>query len=446
MIAYFSKYRDRLPMISVSLTLVFVMLVGLIGSNTTAYAVYIDEQEKLVVRSTDRVEQIRQEIQAELDEQYDGRMEVCNQIEYTKTWVLPGAVTPEEKIKEILLAELDVRIMAAAIRVDSKIIAYMETEEQAEQLLQDLRNQYTRVDQNEKLLEIGYEEKVEVQQGYVNPEQVLSMEEALNLITTGTSTPQKYVVEEGDCLWLIARRNDMYVDDIINANGLKTENLSLGQELILEKSQPYISVLSKVEGEKTEAIPYETKVLVDKSSSTIKVTQAGMDGQKHIAYVATMINGVLQEREILEEDIIKEPIDKVIVKGSQVVQVASRSGGGTGALDWPVYGSISQYYRSGHLAIDIATKRGTPIKAADSGYVTYAGYQGGYGNFIIVDHGNGIVTRYAHCDSLLASVGQKVDKGQTIATLGSTGRSTGPHLHFEVQSYGSFQNPLNYLK
>lgn len=446
MIAYFSKYRDRLPMISVSLTLVFVMLVGLIGSNTTAYAVYIDEQEKLVVRSTDRVEQIRQEIQAELDEQYDGRMEVCNQIEYTKTWVLPGAVTPEEKIKEILLAELDVRIMAAAISVDSKIIAYMETEEQAEQLLQDLRNQYTRVDQNEKLLEIGYEEKVEVQQGYVNPEQVLSMEEARNLITTGTSTPQKYVVEEGDCLWLIARRNDMYVDDIINANGLKTENLSLGQELILEKSQPYISVLSKVEGEKTEAIPYETKVLVDKSSSTIKVTQAGMDGQKHIAYVATMINGVLQEREILEEDIIKEPIDKVIVKGSQVVQVASRSGGGTGALDWPVYGSISQYYRSGHLAIDIATKRGTPIKAADSGYVTYAGYQGGYGNFIIVDHGNGIVTRYAHCDSLLASVGQKVDKGQTIATLGSTGRSTGPHLHFEVQSYGSFQNPLNYLK
>ncbi len=446
MIAYFSKYRDRLPMISVSLTLVFVMLVGLIGSNTTAYAVYIDEQEKLVVRSTDRVEQIRQEIQAELDEQYDGRMEVCNQIEYTKTWVWPGAVTPEEKIKEILLAELDVRIMAAAISVDSKIIAYMETEEQAEQLLQDLRNQYTRVDQNEKLLEIGYEEKVEVQQGYVNPEQLLSMEEARNLITTGTSTPQKYVVEEGDCLWLIARRNDMYVDDIINANGLKTENLSLGQELILEKSQPYISVLSKVEGEKTEAIPYETKVLVDKSSSTIKVTQAGMDGQKHIAYVATMINGVLQEREILEEDIIKEPIDKVIVKGSQVVQVASRSGGGTGALDWPVYGSISQYYRSGHLAIDIATKRGTPIKAADSGYVTYAGYQGGYGNFIIVDHGNGIVTRYAHCDSLLASVGQKVDKGQTIATLGSTGRSTGPHLHFEVQSYGSFQNPLNYLK
>jgi murein DD-endopeptidase MepM/ murein hydrolase activator NlpD len=433
-------------MISVSLTLVFVMLVGLIGSNTTAYAVYIDEQEKLVVRSTDRVEQIRQEIQAELDEQYDGRMEVCNQIEYTKTWVWPGAVTPEEKIKEILLAELDVRIMAAAISVDSKIIAYMETEEQAEQLLQDLRNQYTRVDQNEKLLEIGYEEKVEVQQGYVNPEQLLSMEEARNLITTGTSTPQKYVVEEGDCLWLIARRNDMYVDDIINANGLKTENLSLGQELILEKSQPYISVLSKVEGEKTEAIPYETKVLVDKSSSTIKVTQAGMDGQKHIAYVATMINGVLQEREILEEDIIKEPIDKVIVKGSQVVQVASRSGGGTGALDWPVYGSISQYYRSGHLAIDIATKRGTPIKAADSGYVTYAGYQGGYGNFIIVDHGNGIVTRYAHCDSLLASVGQKVDKGQTIATLGSTGRSTGPHLHFEVQSYGSFQNPLNYLK
>ncbi|KUG02678.1 hypothetical protein ASZ90_019934 [hydrocarbon metagenome] len=446
MIANFNEYRDRLPMVAVSLVIVVVLLVGLIGAKTAAYAVYIDDNEKMVVRSSTKVDQIKAQIEAEIMEKHNGEMKICNVIQYKKTWVMPGAITPEEKIKQVLLNELDIKAPVAAISVDGKIIAYIADSEQAKLLLEDMKEEYTQLGEDEKLLEVSFAEKVEIKKGLADPEDLLSIEEARNLITTGTSAPQKYIVEEGDCLWLIARKNDMYVDDIIKANQLKKEDLSLGQELILEKSKPYISVLSKVEGEKTETIPYETQVIVDKSSSSIKVQQAGMDGQKHIAYQATLINGVVQDREILEENIIKEPVKKVIIKGSQVVQVASRSGGGTGALDWPVYGSISQYYRSGHRAIDIATKRGTPIKAADSGYVTFAGYQGGYGNFIIVDHGNGIVTRYAHCDSLIASVGQKVDKGQTIATLGSTGRSTGPHLHFEVQSYGSFQNPLNYLR
>ncbi len=447
MITNFSKYRNRLPMVSVSLVIVTVLLVGLIGLQTSAYAVYIDDNEKLFVKSSAQVDQIKTQIEAEINDQYDDEMKICNVIEYKKTWVLPGAVTPEDEIKDVLLKELDIKAPVAAISVDGKIIAYMGKDEQAKQLLEDLKDEYTQLDQNEKLLEVSFAEDVEIKEGLADPEDVLSMEEASNLITTGTSAPQKYIVEEGDCLWLIARKNDMYVDDIINASNLKTEDLHLGQELILEKSKPYISVLSKVEGEKTEAIPYETQVIADKASSSIKVKQAGLDGQKHIAYTATLINGVVQDREILEENIIKEPITKVIIKGTQVVQVASRSGGGgTGNLDWPVYGSITQYYRSGHTGIDIATTRGTPIKAADSGYVTFAGYQGGYGNFIIVDHGNGIVTRYAHCDSFVASVGQKVEKGQTIAKLGNTGRSTGPHLHFEVLLYGSFQNPLNYLR
>ncbi|HZJ84078.1 MAG TPA: M23 family metallopeptidase, partial [Syntrophomonadaceae bacterium] len=109
-------------------------------------------------------------------------------------------------------------------------------------------------------------------------------------------------------------------------------------------------------------------------------------------------------------------------------------------------GNITNGYRSSHTAIDIATRTGTPIRAADSGYVTFTGWQGGYGNFVIVDHGNGIVTRYAHCNSISTSTGQRVNKGEQIATVGSTGRSTGPHLHFEVLVNGGFRNPLSYLR
>lgn len=446
MITNFSKYRDKLPLVAVSLVIVVALLVGLLGLKTSAYAVYVDDQETLFVKSSARVDEIKAQIEAEINEQDERELKICNTIEYKKMWVMRGAITPEEEIKEVLLAELDIKAPATAIVVNGKVIAYMEKEKQAKQLIEDMKEEYIQLDDNEKLLEVSFAEKVELKEGWADSAEVLSMEEVRNLITTGTADPQKYIVEDGDCLWMIARKNDMYVDDIMKVNKLETEDLSLGQEIILEKNKPYISVLCKIEGEKTEAIPFETQVIVDKASSSIRIKQEGKDGQKQIAYIATLINGVVQDREVLEENIIKKPTDKIIIKGSKVVQVASRSGGGTGALDWPVYGSITQYYRSGHLAIDIAASRGTPIKAADSGYVTYAGYQGGYGNFIIVDHGNGIVTRYAHCDSFKASVGQRVEKGETIATMGNTGRSTGPHLHFEVKSYGSFQNPLNYLR
>ena len=102
---------------------------------------------------------------------------------------------------------------------------------------------------------------------------------------------------------------------------------------------------------------------------------------------------------------------------------------------------------STHKGIDIGAPKGTPIKAAAGGTVTVAqyGYSGGYGNYVIISHGNGIQTVYAHCNSLNVTVGQKVSQGQQIATVGSTGRSTGNHLHLEIRVNGVAQNPQNYL-
>lgn len=100
-----------------------------------------------------------------------------------------------------------------------------------------------------------------------------------------------------------------------------------------------------------------------------------------------------------------------------------------------------------HSGIDIGAGSGSAIVAAESGTVILSsyGYNGGYGNYIIINHGNGLTTRYAHCSSLNVSVGQKVTRGQVIAAVGSTGASTGPHLHFEVRINGASQNPVNYL-
>ena len=126
-------------------------------------------------------------------------------------------------------------------------------------------------------------------------------------------------------------------------------------------------------------------------------------------------------------------------------------------MQWPVPSSsrITSYYggridpingsQSGHLGMDIAAPQGTPIVAANDGVVILSQWNGSYGNCVMIDHGGGIVTLYGHISQLIAGVGQVVSRGQTIALVGSTGRSTGPHCHFEVRINGATTDPLNYL-
>jgi murein DD-endopeptidase MepM/ murein hydrolase activator NlpD len=128
---------------------------------------------------------------------------------------------------------------------------------------------------------------------------------------------------------------------------------------------------------------------------------------------------------------------------------------GTGHMIWPVRGRLSSGFgwryhpvlrkKKYHNGQDIAVPSGTPVLAADSGVVLVSGWKGGYGNFVAIDHGNGISTCYGHNSRLLVQVGNKILKGQTVAISGNTGLSTGPHLHFEVRRNGTPINPIPYL-
>jgi len=120
----------------------------------------------------------------------------------------------------------------------------------------------------------------------------------------------------------------------------------------------------------------------------------------------------------------------------------------SGAFVWPTSGTISQRFRWYHQGVDIANKAGTPVLAADAGKVLIAGWPDnvGYGNRVVIDHGNGFVTLYAHLSRVSVTAGQTVKRGDLIGLIGSTGRSTGPHLHFEIRASGKAQDPLAYLK
>ncbi len=120
----------------------------------------------------------------------------------------------------------------------------------------------------------------------------------------------------------------------------------------------------------------------------------------------------------------------------------------SGIFVWPTSGTISQRFSWYHPAIDIANKTGVPILAADAGRVIIAGWPDniGYGNRVLIDHGNGYTTLYGHMSKVSVEVGQTVQRGAVIGLMGSTGRSTGPHCHFEIRSSGKAQDPLAYLK
>lgn len=128
---------------------------------------------------------------------------------------------------------------------------------------------------------------------------------------------------------------------------------------------------------------------------------------------------------------------------------ASAPSSSSGALSWPVSGPVTsgfgQRWGRLHAGIDISVPSGTPVRAAAAGTVIYAGVLGGYGNLVVIDHGNGIATAYAHNSSYASSVGQQVAQGETIAYSGSTGNSSGPHVHFEVRVNGTPVDPLGYL-
>jgi murein DD-endopeptidase MepM/ murein hydrolase activator NlpD len=159
---------------------------------------------------------------------------------------------------------------------------------------------------------------------------------------------------------------------------------------------------------------------------------------------------VREQQEVLEGDLteISEKIAEQLAESSAVLP-AGPIRAGSGQLIWPVNGTLTSGFgiRWGrmHEGIDIAAPTGTPIRAADSGSVRIAGSSGGYGNYTCIDHGGGLATCYAHQNSIGVSVGQTVAQAQIIGTVGSTGNSTGPHLHFEVRVNGQAVDPLGYL-
>lgn len=311
---------------------------------------------------------------------------------------------------------------------------------------------------------VGFVEDIEYVQG-LYPDNAETIWDAAKLkakLATNKTEAVYHIVQDGDTLYDIALKYDTTIEQLYAMNPNMGENIYLGDKIIVSMEVNYVRVKVMKTEVRTEEIPYET--VKTESSSLYKGTQRikteGSVGLAQVTELVSYVDGVKISTEEIERVTVREPVDREILVGTKSLAISG--GGGTitptnGRFVWPViglhsisrgYGYASSSYASGyHTGIDITGggAYGRTIVAADAGTVVQAGYNGSYGNCIIIQHSGGVRTLYAHCSSLNVSVGQYVYQGQAIGRVGNSGFSFGAHLHFEVHVNGRKVNPNPYL-
>lgn len=305
--------------------------------------------------------------------------------------------------------------------------------------------------------QVSFLKDVQLEQGLFLQEHLRDADEITRLLTSNVQQDVYYTAAEGDTPSGIAAAYGMSLSELEELNPSILTQLRIGQQVLVSRASAYLPVKETRTVSYTEAIPYET-VYVDSSSlyeGTTQTLSAGKDGVMEVTAQVSYVDGEEVERTVLTRTVSTSPTSARVARGTMKLQVVSgyeNAGKSSYGLIWPVYGGyISQYYghtpyEYWHNGIDYAgTGYGAPIVSVLPGTVTYAGRRGSYGNLVIVSHGNGMETWYAHCSSILVRSGDTVAQGQQIARVGSTGNSSGNHLHFRVIVNGTEKNPMNYL-
>lgn len=351
--------------------------------------------------------------------------------------------------------------------VDGQLKAACADEAAIQKVLDEVKAPYASDESNTR---IEFVEDVVVKKGMFASDTLKTEEELRAMFRSDSDQPAYYVCEDGDYMSTVAEKFGMTTAQLkaLNPNVKETE-IYEGRRLNIAAPDIYLQVKT------VKTLVYEDEiafsVIREKNSdmyvNTTKVKTAGVNGVKRITAEVTYVDGKQISKTIVDTEVIKEPVNKVIYVGTKKrASYSSSSSGSSGYVSGNyvqgsgkasgnfrcplpgAYVSCGWYGYSGHRAVDLCLRGGTlnaAVYAADGGTVEYSGWSGGYGNLIRIRHSNGYVTYYAHLNARYVSAGDKVSKGQMIGRAGSTGNSTGPHLHFEIRYNGTPVNPLNYI-
>lgn len=434
------------------------------------YHVYFDGQEIGTVTSPEIIEEYILTRYEELEATYPDVHMVLNadEIEFASKTAYQPEVDDESVLNQ-LGEKLVAEAVGVEVRVNDVLIGVVRDQETADTILESVKNKYVpeadkkkknqvsilSVQAEEPALNVGetkletvdFVEEVKTQKVSVEPTQIMNEEQIMAKLETGGLQPTQYVVQEGDCISCIADKLGITKEVIYENNVWIVEDaIWPGDILDVTEWQPTLSVKTIEIEKELQDVQFETIYQEDPEMKKGKsqVIQQGVTGKKIATYRLTKVNGKLKQEELVEEEVVEKPVAAIVKRGTKVVL-----GEGSGNFRWPVSGArVSSSYgmRWGelHQGIDLISKTRT-IMAADNGKVEFAGWKNGYGNTIIINHNNGYKTLYGHLKSIDVKKGATVESGEAIGVMGSTGNSTGTHLHFEVIKNGVVKNPANYL-
>ena len=363
-------------------------------------------------------------------------------------------LTSDQVTDKLIEASSSVIDEASGLYVDNVLIGAVKEKNELQKTLDDILGKYATGKEGDV---VAFVKDVQVKEGLYPVSSIMEMAELNEKITGETSAEIVYTVSKGDTPYEVARSAGISLDTLYALNPIAKTTFVIGQKITIASSEPFLSVKVQKHVTQREEVDYDTITTKNNNyyTSYRKVTRAGKKGVNEVTYLVTYLNGVATEKELVETKVISTPVNEKVTVGTKVASsyvgnsvTASTGSGRVPGFIWPTSGRIScrwwGYYN--HRGLDIAAPRGTPIYAAAAGTViSYRNLSSGYGKHIVIDHGNGVQTLYAHTSAVYVNVGTKVKQGQLVAAIGRTGWATGYHLHFGVSINGVYKNPELYL-
>ncbi len=321
---------------------------------------------------------------------------------------------------------------------------------------------------------VEFEKRVQVKNGLYPASSATDLLELKKHIETNEQHTKTIKTVDGDTLKTLANKNNTTVENIISLNDnipallgvsdtdlnenfdklkISERKLPAGKELAVNTVGLNLGIkVTRLEVYK-ENIPYKTEYQYDDRYPTTytEILRVGVRGEQEVTANVVYVDGEKVSEQRLEEKPISEPVTAIVKRGTITPGQYKPSGSSSSvSYLWPVQGgrvTYGLYEYPGHTGMDIAAPYGTPVYASREGTISYASNYsiGAYGKRIDINHGDGTMTRYAHLSSVIVNSGQFVRRGQVIGYIGSTGNSTGNHLHFEVRINGKIMNPADFV-
>ncbi|MBH0164622.1 M23 family metallopeptidase [Fictibacillus sp. 7GRE50] len=437
----------------------------------TVYHVYVDGKKVGTVREESVVDEtVDQILQQAKGRKNNFAFAVRESIELKPEKMFRPEFDNEE-VRENLKKQLTVEVEAYRLVVGGQTVAYVSSKKEAKDTLLKLKLEHVskaelddiekKKAENEKLevpdlkpgerkvVDIDFSAPVLIQKAQTSISKLVTVDDAISSLKEGSLHKKEHVVQKGETVQSILEKYHLTMDQLFTLNPrlMLVPVVRTGQAVTVTEKEPYTEVLVYEATRVQNELPFQVEKQEDSTleKGQIKTVQKGQVGLEDITYTTRKADSKVLQKEILEKKQVKAPVTEIQKIGTKVIPSK-----GTGTLSWPAVGGYISSHKGTrwgkeHKGMDIARPSERSILAADNGKVVSAGWDGDYGNKIIIDHNNGMRTIYAHLDSISVSSGDVVQKGSKIGVMGSTGQSTGVHLHFEVYENGVLKDPADFV-